>query len=127
MERTVMKIRHVALLAKPVPKSSHCERLPKFSDKKRQMTAGGRINDRTQVSVDRDLQIEGGRALRFLPCPMQHFELDMLRSHRDHIVGLLPVIMYLPSLVAWFGSYAPLPPDSWDWTAQRGAYLCRVR
>jgi hypothetical protein len=52
MERAVVKVRYVALLAEPVAETGNGERLAELRDQKCQVTARSGINDRAQRGVN---------------------------------------------------------------------------
>src|SRR4051794_710445 len=83
------QVRHVALLAEPIPEASHREGLSQCRNQERQVSARRRVNDRAQFWMDWNFKFKAGGAFCFLSRPEQRVVFDVLWTHSDDILPRL--------------------------------------
>src|SRR5262249_31395388 len=80
---------HVALLPKPIAKTGRCKRLPELGHQEGQVSARGRLDNGTQRWMHRNSQLNAGRLFCLSAYPIQNLVLNVLPTHRDHVLTSL--------------------------------------
>src|SRR5262249_29940722 len=81
MRAAMMKVRHIALATKPIRESDARERLPEFCHQKRHIPGGGAIDSRTQLTANRNQQLDSS----FLLSDIEGVTADVLATHPDDV------------------------------------------